>query len=120
MKFLCLVYFEPHVMDALSKADSMALVYESIEYDSTLRQRGQLIAATPLKPVETATTVRTRGGKVVMTDGPFAETKEVLGGFLYIEATDMNEALRLAANVPMARYGSIEVRQTQSIEDCGP
>jgi hypothetical protein len=120
MKFLCLVYFEPHVMDALSKADGMALAYESIEYDAALRQRGQLIASTPLRAVDTAMTVRTRGGNVVLTDGPFAETKEVLGGFLYIEAKDMDEALRIAADAPMARYGSIEVRQTQSIEDCGP
>jgi hypothetical protein len=92
---------------------------DSRKYDTVLRGRGQLIAATPLRPVETAVTVRTRGGKVIVTDGPFAESKEVLGGFLYIDADSMAEATAIAAKVPMARYGSIEVRPTQTIEECG-
>ena len=119
MKFLCLVYFEPHRLQALSAAEGAELRRKSIENDEELRRRGHLIAATPLRPVDTAVTIRTRGGKLVTTDGPFAETKEVLGGFLYIEATDMDEALRLAAEVPMAQYGSIEIRQTQDQDKCG-
>lgn len=120
MKFLCLVYFEPHVMDALTDEERIELVQDSIDNDNALRKRGHLIDATPLRPVSTAVTVRTRGGRVVTTDGPFAETKEVLGGFLYIDARDMAEAVRLAAEVPMARHGSIEVRETQPAEECGP
>ena len=119
MKFLCLVYFEPDRMRALSAVEGAELRRKSIEQDAELLRRGKLIAATPLRPVETAVTIRTRGGKLVTTDGPFAETKEVLGGFLYIEAADMNEALRIAAEVPMAQYGSIEVRETQDPQLCG-
>ncbi len=119
MRFLCLVYFEPHVMQSLSQAEGAALREDSRKYDTVLRGRGQLIAATPLRPVETAVTVRTRGGKVIVTDGAFAESKEVLGGFLYIDADSMAEATAIAAKVPMARYGSIEVRPTQTIEECG-
>jgi hypothetical protein len=120
MRYLCLVYFEPQTMASLSEGEGMALRQQSIDYDNELRRRGHLIDATPLRPVETAVTIRSRGGRVVTTDGPFAETKEVLGGFLYFEVSSMDEALRLAADVPMARYGSIEVRQTQSIDLCGP
>jgi hypothetical protein len=119
MKFLCLVYFEPQRMRALSAVEVAELRRKSAEQDDVLRERGKLIAATPLRPVDTAVTIRTIGGKLVTTDGPFAETKEVLGGFLYIEADDMDEALRIAAEVPMAQYGSIEVRQTQEQEKCG-
>jgi hypothetical protein len=120
MKFLCLVYFEPHVLEALPYAEMMELRQRSVDYDGELRKRGVLIAATPLRDASTAVTLRTRGGKIVTTDGPFAETKEVLGGFVYIEAKDLQEALRLAADIPMARYGSIEVRETQTDDKCGP
>ncbi len=73
-------------------------------------KKGHFLAAAALQSVKTAKTVRSRGGRIAMTDGPFAETKEVLGGFIFIEARDMDEALRIASGIPMAKYGSIEVR----------
>lgn len=119
MKFLCAVYFEPAVLDALSREEATKLVNDSIAHDESLRRRGVLIAAGPLTSPNTATTVRSRGGKVVMTDGPFAESKEVLGGFLCIDVASRDEALRIAAAMPMAGYGSIEVRELRRVEDCG-
>lgn len=110
MKYLCLVYFEPHVLRALSESDKAALDRDSRNYDMELEKNGHYILAAALQSVATATTVRMRGGKISMTDGPFAETREVLGGFIFIEARDLNEALRIAGNIPMARYGSVEVR----------
>jgi hypothetical protein len=115
MKYLCLVYFEQHVLDALSPSESAALDHESLDYDEDLQKRGHYIASAALQPITAATTVRTRGDKVSMTDGPFAETKEILGGFIFIEARDLNEAVRIAGNIPMAKIGSIEVRPVQSI-----
>jgi hypothetical protein len=83
---------------------------ESYAYCDRLRQNGQFIAAEPLEPIHTATTVRVRGGKVATTDGPFAETKEQLGGFFMIDVPDLNEAVRVAAKIPAGRLGSVEVR----------
>ena len=82
---------------------------------SDLRQRGLLVAAEPLQPVETATTVRVRNGRVTVTDGPFAETKEQLAGFYLIEARDLNDAIQVAARIPPAREGSIEVRPLREL-----
>jgi hypothetical protein len=110
MKYLCLVYFEPHVLQGLSPAERAELDRDSGAYDKALERRGNYVIAAALQPVSMATTVRNRGGKVSMTDGPFAETCEVLGGFIFIEARDLNEALRIAGDIPMARYGSVEVR----------
>ena len=110
MKYLCLVYLAPHVLSTLSSDERAALDRDSLAYDVDLKKRGHLIAAAALQPVSTATTVRKRGGAISMTDGPFAETREVLGGFIFIEARDLNEALRIAGDIPIAKYGAIEVR----------
>ncbi|MGH6946526.1 MAG: YciI family protein [Kiloniellales bacterium] len=110
MKYLCLVYFEEKNLDSLPKGAFDALVGECIGCDEALRQSGHSIAAEALQPVRTATTVRVRDGKVTATDGPFAETKEQLGGFYLIEARDLNEALEAAAKIPGGRLGCIEVR----------
>lgn len=110
MKYLCLVYFEPEIWDTMSRSESEQIDQESMAYNEELQQRGHHIAAQALQSVETATTVRVRNGKVSITDGPFAETKEVLGGFVLIHARDLNEAIQLAAKIPLARRGSIEVR----------
>ena len=115
MKYLCLVYFEPHVLAALSAGEHGVLDRESLGYDRELEANGHYILAAALQPTSTATTLRVRGGKVSMTDGPFAETREVLGGFIFIEARDLNEALRIAGGIPMAKYGSIEVRRELDI-----
>jgi hypothetical protein len=110
MKYLCAVYFEPKVMEGLSASAGAELNRISLQYNEELREKAHFIAASALQLPKTAKTVRSRGGRIATTDGPFAETKEVLGGFIFIEARDMEEALQIAAGIPMARYGSIEVR----------
>ncbi len=110
MRYLCLVYFEPQTLAALTPAEDAELTRNSLDYDDDLRTGGHFVHADALQPVTAATTVRVRNGKLSTTDGPFAETKEVLGGFILIEARDLNEAIRLAGGIPLARLGSIEVR----------
>jgi hypothetical protein len=110
MKYMCLVYVEPGALPALSPAEKAALDRDSLAYDAELQRRGHFIAASALQGVATASTIRVRGGKTLTSDGPFAETKEFLCGFIFIEAADEAEAKRIAAGIPMARYGTIEVR----------
>jgi hypothetical protein len=110
MKYLCLAYEEEGALDALSRADWDALRKETLDYVDDLRRSGRLIVTHALQSVRTATTVRVRQGRLSTTDGPFAETKESLGGFFLIEARDLNEAIQVAARWPSARLGSIEVR----------
>lgn len=110
MKYLCMAYEEESKLDALSQSEWTALRAETLNYVDELKNGGYLLAAEPLQSVRTAATVRVRNGKVSITDGPFAETKETLGGFFLIEARDMNEATQVASKWPSARLGSIEVR----------
>jgi hypothetical protein len=110
MKYLCLVYHEEAKLDALPRSEYDALVTDSLALVEDLRTSGQHIAADALQAVDTATTLRVRNGKVSTTDGPFAETKEQLGGFFLVEARDLNEAIRIASRIPGARIGSVEVR----------
>ncbi|MGA2812697.1 MAG: YciI family protein [Candidatus Acidiferrum sp.] len=110
MKFLCAVYLEPNVLQGLSGEERADLDRDSLAYDQELARKGHFLAAAALQSTKAAKTVRSRAGRIAMTDGPFAETKEVLGGFIFIEARDMDEALQIAGKIPMARYGSIEVR----------
>lgn len=110
MKFMCLAYEEEAQLDALSPAEWDALRRETIAYVDDLRERGHLVLTYALQRTRTAKTVRRRGGKRQLTDGPFAEAKEVIGGFFLIEAKDEAEALALAEAWPSARFGAIEVR----------
>ncbi len=110
MKYLCLVYGEENDIQTMP-------VGECLEYDTALRESGHCIASEALQPVHTATTVRVRNGTVSLTDGPFAETKEQLAGFYLIEARDLNEAIALAAKIPPAQVGCIEVRPIRPIRD---
>lgn len=115
MKYLCLVYVEEKTFHAMPQNERVSISNESMAYCDELQKIGQLIAASPLHPVETATTVRVRDGKVSTTDGPFAETKEQLGGFLMIDVRDLNDAIRIAAHFPAARFGSVEVRPMKEL-----
>jgi hypothetical protein len=115
MKYVCLVYLVEKDMTAMSKKESDTCTDESLAYDDALRKAGHLIVAHALQPVEAATTVRVRNGRLSATDGPFAETKEQLGGFILIEARDLNEAIQVAAKIPLARRGSIEVRPIREL-----
>jgi hypothetical protein len=108
MKYLCLVYLEASKLHAVADRECMAC-------GNGLRESGTLLAAEPLHPVETATTVRIRNGKMTITDGPFAETKEQLAGFYLIDARDLNDAIQVAAKIPPAREGSIEVRPVREL-----
>src|SRR5687767_11527649 len=108
MRYLCLVYHEEEQVDCLPDDEYNAIIDEVIDYREELRRGGHYLVSSPLQSVTTATTIRVRNGKVTITDGPFAETKEQLGGFYLIEATDLNEAIRLASHMPPARIGSIE------------
>ena len=115
MKYVCLVYLVEREMIAMSKGEADSCTDESLAYDDALKRAGHLVVAHALQPVEAATTVRVRNGKLSTTDGPFAETKEQLGGFILIEARDLNEAIQVAAKIPLARRGSIEVRPIREI-----
>jgi hypothetical protein len=110
MKYVCLAYEEEAKLNALSKTDWEALRAETLAYVDKLRALGVLLAAEPLQSIRTATTVRVRQNKLSVTDGPFAETKETLGGFFLIQVRNHAEALKIAAEWPSARLGSIEVR----------
>jgi len=100
----------------MSKSESAALMGECFAYAEGIRKNGHLLAAEALQPVQTATTLRIRNGKLSTTDGPFAETKEQLGGFILIEAKDLNDAIRVASKIPPARLGCIEVRPIMELK----
>jgi len=110
MKYLCLVYLDEKRLDELPDSDCL-------EYDAAIRESGHCIASEAFQSVQTATTVRVRNGKTSVTDGPFAETREQLAGFYLIEAKDLNEAIQLAARIPPAQVGSIEVRPIRPIRE---
>jgi hypothetical protein len=110
MKYLCLVYYDEKKLDALSANEEDALLDEVVTYREVLRKSGHYIASDGLQPVRTAMTVRIHNGKASTTDGPFAETKEALGGLYLVEAADLDEALELARTMPLATFCSIEVR----------
>jgi hypothetical protein len=115
VKYLCLVYLDEKVLEGLTDRERAALVDNSLDYDDVLRKSGHLVLASALQPVRTAATVRPRDGKVLVTDGPFAETREQLGGFLLIEARDRDEAIQVISKVPVARLGGIEIRPVQEL-----
>ena len=110
MKYLCQVYFDGTAIESLSPSEQAALNRDSLAYDAELSENGHLVHAEALQSPRTAATVRVRKGETIVTDGPFAETKEHLGGFILIEARDLNDAIRVAAGIPLAKLGSIEVR----------
>lgn len=113
MKYLCLVYANEREFAASPESPKDT---ECAAYAGSLVDDARLIAGQALQPVATATTVRVRNGEVSVTDGPFAETKEQLAGFYMIEARDLNDAIRVAAGIPPARVGSIEVRPVRELD----
>jgi hypothetical protein len=110
MKYLCLIYENEKNWESLPPAESEVIMNEYFAFTEGISRNGQLVAGEALQPTHTATTVKVRNGKVSTTDGPFAETKEQLGGFYLIEAKDLNEAIQIAAKIPSARFGAVEVR----------
>jgi len=119
MKYLCLIYDDENTWAGMTKAESDAYMGEYFAFTEGIRESGQYVAGEALQPVSTATTVRIRDGKLSTTDGPFAETKEQLGGFYMIDARDLNEAIQVAARIPSARLGSIEIRPVVDFSQAG-
>ncbi len=113
MKYMLLVYLDE---DALSDTDREHCYVESAQLAQELSSSGQYLDASPLHPVATATSVRIREGRRLVTDGPFAETREQLGGYYLIDASDLDEAIRIAERIPPARFGTIEIRPVMEIQ----
>ena len=109
MKYLCLVYLDSERWSACSDT-------ECADYVRQLVEGRRLVAGEPLHPVHTATTVRVRNAEVTVTDGPFAEMREMLAGFYLVDARDLNEAIQIAARIPPAKHGSIEVRPVRELQ----
>ena len=115
MKFMFLIYHDETTLDSLPDGEMQRLVDAALGYDEELRQSGHYIVSNALQRGRTARTIRVRGGKATTTDGPFAETKEQLGGFFLVEAKDIDEACAIASRFPPARIGTIEVRPVQEL-----
>jgi hypothetical protein len=113
MKYLCLIYDDEKKWETMSKAEADAYMGEYFQFTDSIKASGHHLGGEALQPVQTATTIRSRNGKLSTTDGPFAETKEQLGGYYLIEARDLNDALQVAQRIPSVRTGSIEVRPIQ-------
>jgi hypothetical protein len=115
MKYLLMIYENEQAWAGFSEAEAGAIFGEYMRFTEDLRVAGKLLGGEPLQPTSTASTVRVRDGKTSVTDGPFAETKEQLGGFYLVEASDLDEALAIAAQIPGARFGSVEVRPVMAL-----
>ncbi len=115
MRYLCLIYEDEKIFDKMPKAEAEQIFAEYFTFTDAIKKSGHYVSGNPLQPTSTATTVRMRNGKVTTTDGPFAETKEQLGGYYLIEARDLNEAIQIASRIPGAKLGSIEVRPIMEI-----
>jgi hypothetical protein len=110
VQYLCLIYEDEKEWQKMPKAETEKLINEFSSYTESVRKSGHYVGGNALQPTHTATTVRVRKGKVATTDGPFAETKEQLGGYYLLQARDLNEAIQLASRIPGARFGAVEVR----------
>ena len=116
MKYLCLVYYDEKIINSMTSAEWESLNKECVACGESLRSSGHMIGGNALHSIATATSLRVRDGKPIITDGPFAETKEQLAGFYMLDARDLNEALQLAAKIPPTRLGTIEVRPVRELD----
>ncbi len=116
MKYLCLIYHDEQQLDAMSAADMSALNAAHLDFNDALRPTGKYLAAEALEPARKSACVRIRKGKMTITDGPFAEAKEMVAGFYVIEAADINEAIEIASRIPSASVGTIEVRPARQLQ----
>ena len=116
MRYLCLIYENEKAWETMPKDQADAVFGEYFTFTEGIKQAGQHLGGEALQPTQTATTVRVRNGKVSTTDGPFAETKEQLGGYYLIDVADLDEAIRWAAKIPSVRVGSVEVRPIWEME----
>ncbi len=116
MKYLCLIYQDETLRPTMPKAEADKIYGEYFAFTDDIKKSGHYVGGNPLQPTHTAATVRVRNGKVSITEGPFAETKEHLGGYFLVEAKDLNDAIQVASRIPGARLGSIEVRPVMEIK----
>ena len=119
MQYLCLIYEDEKVWETLPPAESEKIICQFHDYTEAIKKSGHYVGGNALAPTHTATTVRVRQGKLATTDGPFAETKEQLGGYYLLQARDLNEAIQLASRIPGAHFGSVEVRPVMEMPTCG-
>jgi hypothetical protein len=110
LRYLCLIYLRERELAGTPADVVLAVEQACCDWEQVLRESGSLLAVEALQPTGTATTVRVRNGRTLVSDGPFAETKEQLAGFYLIDARDLNDAIRIASQIPPARFGGIEVR----------
>lgn len=115
MRYICLVHFEHEKLTSLPEAERREIDRRSLAYDEDLKARGHLVHAEAIEGGDSAVLVRVRNGTATSTDGPFIETKEQMAGFVLVEARDMNEAIQLAAGIPLAEIGTIEVRPIYTV-----
>ena len=116
MKYLCLIYENEKSWETMPKDQADALLGEYGTFTEDIQKSGHLLGGEALQPTQSATTIRVRNGKISTTDGPFAETKEQLGGYYLIEARDLNDAIKVAAKIPSARHGSVEIRPVMEFD----
>ncbi len=116
MKYLCLIYDDENIWPSMPREQADAIMGEYYNFTNDIQKSGHFLGGNAPQPTQTATTVRVGNGKLSSTDGPFAETKEQLGGYYLIEAKDLNEAIQVARRIPSARFGSIEVRPVQEFD----
>ncbi len=117
MQYMCLIYDDEQVWQGMSEDERNIVFGEYGAFTQSIQKSGNMVAGDALQPTSTATTVRIRNGETLLTDGPFAETKEQLGGYYLIEAKDADEALKIAERIPSAKYGSIEVRPVMVFDE---
>jgi hypothetical protein len=117
MKYICLGYIEPNKFETMSESERNAMLDECFGYDDVLRKDGHFAAGEALQSANTATTLRWKNGKVTVTDGPYAETKEQLGGILVLEARDLNHAIQLISKHPGVKAGPFEIRPTADLSE---
>ena len=120
MKYLCLIYEDEKNWEKMPKEQTDAIMGEYFAFTDGIKKSGHYVGGEALHPTQTATTVRVRSGKTSTTDGPFAETKEQLGGYYLIDAKDLNEAIQVASRIPSARFGAVEVRPVVDFSQGGP
>ena len=116
MKYLCMVYYDENIINKMTSEEWQSLNAECENCGQSLRDTGKMIGGNALHPIATATSLRVRDGKPIITDGPFAETKEQLAGFYLLDARDLNEAIQLASKIPPARIGTIEIRPIRELD----
>lgn len=116
MKYLCLVFYDENIINNMTSSEWKSLNHECVACGEGLRESGKMIGGNALHPTSTATSLRIRDGKPLITDGPFAETKEQLAGYYMLDARDLNEAIQLASKIPPARFGTIEIRPIRELD----